>query len=117
MNLHSKAWPIGHHNPSMDWKEAIRQWRALPEAEKQRRRWDSIPGSVARSFAFEGEPVDQAMLEAVHLRPPVPPAPSLNMTRDVEPVTSPICLGYGSHFGLGRFEVLDAEAVAERSTG
>lgn len=58
----------------MDWKEAIRQWRALPEAEKRRRRWANIPRSVAQSFAFEGEPVDLAMLEAEHARRPMPPA-------------------------------------------
>jgi hypothetical protein len=60
--------------PLMDWKEAIRQWRALPETEKHRRRWASIPRSVARSFAFEGEPVDQARLEAEHARQAMPPA-------------------------------------------
>lgn len=60
----------------MDWKEAIRQWRALPAEEKQRRRWESIPRSVARSFAFAGEPVDVAMLEAVHARYPMPPVPA-----------------------------------------
>lgn len=59
----------------MDWKEAIRQWRALPEEEKQRRRWASIPRHVARSFAFEGEPVDLAMLEAEHARHPMPAVP------------------------------------------
>jgi hypothetical protein len=52
----------------MDWKEAIRQWRALPEEEKLRRRLESIPRQVAQSFAFEGEPVDLAMLEAEHAR-------------------------------------------------
>lgn len=59
---------------AMDWEEAIRQWRALPEAEKHRRRWASIPRSVARSFAFEGEPVDLEMLEAEHAGRPMPPA-------------------------------------------
>ena len=61
---------------AMDWKDVIRQWRALPEAEKHRRRWTSIPRSVARSMALEGEPVDQAMLEAEHARQPMPPATS-----------------------------------------
>ena len=59
--------------PSMDALEIIRRWRALPEAEKHRRRWASIPRSVARSMALEGEPVDQAMLEAEHARRPMPP--------------------------------------------
>lgn len=57
----------------MDWKEAIRQWRALPEEERQRLRRESIPGKVARSFAFEGEPVVLAMLEAELARHPIPP--------------------------------------------
>lgn len=59
----------------MDWKEAIRQWRALPEEEKQRVRRQNLPGKVARSFAFAGEPVDLAMLEAEHARHPMPPVP------------------------------------------
>jgi uncharacterized protein with von Willebrand factor type A (vWA) domain len=53
---------------SMGWKEAIRQWRALPEEERQRRRRASIPRKVARSMAFEGEPVDLALLEPRHAR-------------------------------------------------
>jgi hypothetical protein len=57
----------------MDWIEAIRQWRALPEEEKLRRRLESIPRQVAQSFAFEGEPVDLAMLEAEHAGRPMPP--------------------------------------------
>lgn len=56
----------------MDWIEAIRQWQALPEEEKLRRRWESIRRSVERSFAFEGEPVDLAMLEAGHARRAMP---------------------------------------------
>lgn len=40
-----------------DFLEAIRRWRALPEAEKKARRLESIPLSVARSMAFEGDPV------------------------------------------------------------
>ena len=62
----------------MDWKEATRQWRALPEEEKRRRRLETLPRKVARSCAFEGEPVDLAMLEAelarlVTLRAPARP--------------------------------------------
>jgi hypothetical protein len=57
----------------MDWKQAIELWRALPAAEKHRCRWNSIPRSVARSFALEGEPVDPQMLEAEHARQPMPP--------------------------------------------
>lgn len=46
-----------------DWKDAIAEWRALPEEEQQRVRIANIPRKVARSCAFEGEPVDLAMLE------------------------------------------------------
>jgi hypothetical protein len=60
----------------MDWIEAIRQWRALPEEEKLRRRLESIPRQVAQSFAFEGEPVELAEVEAEHARWPMPPFPS-----------------------------------------
>lgn len=58
--------------PAMDWQESIKRWRALPESEKLRRRWQSIPVKVARSFAFEGEPVDLGELEAEHARHPMP---------------------------------------------
>lgn len=47
----------------MDWKQAIEHWRALsPEQQRQIRR-QRLPRKVARSMAFEGEPVDQKMLE------------------------------------------------------
>lgn len=46
-----------------DWKQAIREWRALPEEEQWRLRIANLPRKVARSCAFEGEPVDLAMLE------------------------------------------------------
>jgi hypothetical protein len=58
----------------MDWKEAIREWRALPEEEQQRRRRASILRKVARSMAFEGEPVDPGQLEAWHARRAMLPA-------------------------------------------
>jgi len=48
----------------MDWREAIRQWRALPEEEKRRDRLENLPRKVVRSCPFEGEPVDLALLEA-----------------------------------------------------
>jgi hypothetical protein len=53
--------------------ECLERWRALPEEERFRRRWQSIPRSVADSMAFEGEPVDLAWLEELHRRmgPPV----------------------------------------------
>lgn len=41
----------------------VAEWRALPEKEPQRVRIANIPRKVARSCAFEGEPVDLAMLE------------------------------------------------------
>ncbi len=49
-----------------DWQQNIQEWRALSPEEKLRRRWASIPLSVARSFAAAGEPVDLAALEAAH---------------------------------------------------
>ena len=47
----------------MDWKQAILNWRKLPPEEQRRIRLSRIPRKVARSMAFAGEPVDQAMLE------------------------------------------------------
>lgn len=47
-----------------DWKQAIARWRELPEKEKYRRAMLGIPRRVARSMAFEGEPVSVEMLEA-----------------------------------------------------
>lgn len=41
----------------MNWKENIAQWRDLTPGEKLRRKWEAIPLDVARSMAFEGEPV------------------------------------------------------------
>lgn len=48
----------------MDWKSAIQAWRKLPPEEQQRIRRARLPRKVARSMAFEGEPVSQQMLEA-----------------------------------------------------
>lgn len=62
----------------MDWQEAIRQWRALPEEEQRRLRLENLPRKVARSFAFEGEPVDLAMLEAELARRLTPRAPAMS---------------------------------------
>lgn len=47
-----------------DWKSAIERWRSLPPAEQRRIALARLPGKVARSMAFAGEPVDEAMLEA-----------------------------------------------------
>jgi len=49
--------------PFMDWKHAIARWRSLPQEEQARIRLASLPRKVARSMAFEGEPVDQRILE------------------------------------------------------
>lgn len=57
----------------MDWKEAIRRWRALPPEERLRREWEQIPENVAQSMAFEGEPVDLDQLKAEHALRPLPP--------------------------------------------
>ena len=49
--------------PPMDWKRAIERWRDLTPEEQARIRLASLPRKVARSMAFEGEPVDQNVLE------------------------------------------------------
>ncbi len=41
----------------MNWKENIARWRSLTQEEKLRRNWEAIPLDVARSMAFEREPV------------------------------------------------------------
>ncbi len=48
--------------------ECLQRWRALPLAERQRRRWARIPRNVAASMAFEGEPVNLGWLEELHRR-------------------------------------------------
>ena len=48
----------------MSWIEAIEHWRSLSPEGQQRRALANLPRKVARSMAFEGETVDQAMLEA-----------------------------------------------------
>jgi len=48
----------------MDWKQAIKRWRALPDEEKVRARRSRIPLNVAESMAFEGEPVELTALQA-----------------------------------------------------
>lgn len=47
----------------MDWKQTIERWRNLTPEEQARIRLASLPRKVARSMAFEGEPVDQRILE------------------------------------------------------
>lgn len=57
----------------MNWKQTIQRWRSLPPEEQARIRRSRIPLSVAESMAFEGEPVNQAMLEAELARLDMPP--------------------------------------------
>lgn len=47
----------------MDWKQAVERWRSLLPEEEARIRLARLPRKVARSMAFEGEPVDQRILE------------------------------------------------------
>ena len=47
----------------MDGKQTIERWRNLTVEEQARIRLASLPRKVARSMAFEGEPVDQRILE------------------------------------------------------
>lgn len=53
-------------------KENITRWRSLPPEEKLRRRWEVIPRKVARSMAFEGEPVTEERIRAglAQIEPP-----------------------------------------------
>ena len=46
-----------------DWKQITARWRKLTAEEKRRISLSRIPRKVARSMAFEGEPVDEGMLE------------------------------------------------------
>ena len=57
----------------MTWKENRTHWRGLTPEEKLRRKWESIPQDVARSMAFEGEPVPVERIRAALARI-VPPA-------------------------------------------
>ena len=47
----------------MDWKTNIKRWRQLDPEKRRQIRLARLPSKVARSMAFEGEAVDQAMLE------------------------------------------------------
>lgn len=53
---------------TMEWKQVIERWHALPPEEQSRRRRLRIPLNVAEGMAFEGQPVDLEMLEAEHAR-------------------------------------------------
>jgi hypothetical protein len=47
-----------------DWQAIAARWRKLSPEQKRQIRLSSIPRRVARSMAFEGEPVDEKMLQA-----------------------------------------------------
>ena len=49
--------------PPVNWIEAVQKWRKLTPEEQRRLTLKRLPRKVARSMAFEGEPVDQKMLE------------------------------------------------------
>lgn len=57
----------------MDWKLAIERWRDLPPQEQARIRLSRLPRKVARSMAFEGEPVELTALQAELARLDTPP--------------------------------------------
>jgi hypothetical protein len=47
-----------------DWQENVKRWRQRSPTEQRRISLQMIPRKVARSMAFEGEPVDEQQLEA-----------------------------------------------------
>ena len=69
---------------TMDWKQVIERWQALPPEEQARLRRQRIPLNVAESMAFEGEPVDLKMLEEEHARRDTRPEVS---KRDLDPTS------------------------------
>lgn len=52
---------------------AIQAWRALTPAQQEAERLRQIPIKVARSMAFEGEPVPDGWVEAQSKRLGLPP--------------------------------------------
>ncbi|HTG42943.1 MAG TPA: hypothetical protein VK633_00305 [Verrucomicrobiae bacterium] len=56
----------------MTYIETIRQWKALPPERKLQLRWEAIPRNVARSMAFEQEPVAEDAMRAIldQIEPP-----------------------------------------------
>lgn len=55
---------------------AVQAWRAQTPASCKAQRLQQIPEKVARSMAFEGEPVPEGWLEAAHKRLATPPGMS-----------------------------------------
>ena len=49
----------------MSWRKSIEEWRALTPEQQREIRHRRLPGKVARSMAFAGEPVDQTLLVAM----------------------------------------------------
>jgi len=49
-------------NP-MNWVQAVQKWRKLTPQQQRQARLKRLPRKVARSMAFEGEPVDEKMLQ------------------------------------------------------
>ncbi len=47
----------------MNWTQAVQKWRKLTPEQQRRVRMARLPRKVARSMAFEGEPVDEKMLQ------------------------------------------------------
>jgi hypothetical protein len=52
----------------MNWLENIRRWQRLPAQRKLQLRWEMIPDDVARSMAFEREPVPVETIRATLAR-------------------------------------------------
>jgi hypothetical protein len=52
--------------------ETIRRWRALTPERKMQLRWEAIPLNVARSMAFDREPVDIQTIRAIHAQTELP---------------------------------------------
>ena len=52
---------------------AIQAWRALTPEQQQAERLRQIPVKVARSMAFEGEPVPEGWVDAQRQRLRLPP--------------------------------------------
>ena len=52
----------------MNWQDQIHRWQRLPEQRKLQLRWETIPDDVARSMAFEREPVPVEQIRATLAR-------------------------------------------------
>ena len=49
----------------MNWQDNIHRWQRLPAQRKLQLRWETIPDDVARSMAFEREPVPVETIRAI----------------------------------------------------